>query len=56
MAENIKEFKITAMISVPAVFEKSMKIMKTLREKRKSQQILEKGKKISQFLLKVEKI
>ena len=36
MAENIKEFEITAMISVPAVFDIIYrKVMKTNREKRK---------------------
>ena len=54
MAENIKEFEITAMISVPAVFDIIYrKVMKTI-EKRGKLANLEKGKKVSQFLLKMK--
>ena len=54
MADNIKEFGITAMISVPAVFDIIYrKVMKTIEKKGKMQN-LEKGKKISQLLLKVK--
>lgn len=54
MADNIKEFKITAMISVPAVFDIIYrKVMKTIEKKGKLQ-TLEKGKKISNLLLKVK--
>lgn len=54
MADNIKEFDITAMISVPAVFDIIYrKVMKTIEKKGKMQN-LEKGKKISQLLLKVK--
>ena len=54
MADNIKEFDITAMISVPAVFDIIYrKVMKAIEKKGKLQN-LEKGKKISQLLLKVK--
>ena len=54
MADNIKEFKITAMISVPAVFDIIYrKVMKTIEKKGKIA-TLEKGKKISQLLLKLK--
>ena len=54
MANNIKEFEITAMISVPAVFDIIYrKVMKTIEKKGKLE-ALEKGKKISQLLLKVK--
>ena len=54
MAENIKEFKITAMISVPEVFDIIYrKVMKTIEKKGKLAN-LEKGKKVSQFLLKMK--
>ena len=54
MAENIKEFEITAMISVPAVFDIIYrKVMKTIEKKGKLAN-LEKGKKVSQFLLKIK--
>ena len=54
MAENIKEFEITAMISVPAVFDIIYrKVMKTIEKKGKLA-TLEKGKKVSQFLLKMK--
>ena len=54
MANNIKEFEITAMISVPAVFDIIYrKVMKTIEKKGKLE-ALEKGKKISHLLLKVK--
>ena len=54
MAEDIKEFEITAMISVPAVFDIIYrKVMKTIEKKGKLAN-LEKGKKVSQFLLKMK--
>lgn len=54
MADNIKEFDITAMISVPAVFDIIYrKVMKTI-EKKGKMATLEKGKKISNVLLKVK--
>ena len=54
MAENIKEFEITAMISVPAVVDIIYrKVMKTIEKKGKLAN-LEKGKKVSQFLLKMK--
>ena len=54
MADNIKEFGITAMISVPAVFDIIYrKVMKTI-EKKGKMATLEKGKKISNVLLKVK--
>ena len=54
MADNIKEFGITAMISVPAVFDIIYrKVMKAIEKKGKLQN-LEKGKKISSLLLKVK--
>ena len=54
MAENIKEFEITAMISVPAVFDIIYrKVMKTIEKKGKLAN-LDKGKKVSQFLLKMK--
>lgn len=54
MADNIKEFDITAMISVPAVFDIIYrKVMKTIDKKGKMA-TLEKGKKISNVLLKVK--
>lgn len=54
MAENIKEFDITAMISVPAVFDIIYrKVMKTIEKKGKLETI-KKGKKISNLLLKIK--
>ena len=54
MAEHIKEFEITAMISVPAVFDIIYrKVMNTI-EKKGNLANLEKGKKVSQFLLKMK--
>jgi len=53
IADNLKEFKITAMISVPAVFEVMYRrIMKTIEKKGKLESV-QKGIKISQTLLKV---
>ena len=52
MADNIKEFDITAMISVPAVFDIIYrKVMKTIEKKGKLGAV-KKGIKISQTLLK----
>ena len=54
MADNIKEFDITAMISVPAVFDIIYrKVMKTIEKKGKLPTV-EKGRKISNLLLKVK--
>lgn len=54
MADNIKEFKITAMISVPAVFDIIYrKVMKSIEKKGKLETV-KKGKKISQLLMKVK--
>ena len=53
MADNIKEFEITAMISVPAVFDIIYrKVMKGIEKKGKLPAV-QKGIKISQTLLKV---
>jgi len=53
IADNLKEFKITAFISVPAVFEVMYrKVMKTIEKKGKLEAV-NKGIKISQTLLKV---
>ena len=53
MADNIKEFEITAMISVPAVFDVIYrKVMKGIEKKGKLPAV-KKGVKISQTLLKV---
>ena len=54
MADNIKEYRITAMISVPAVFDIIYrKVMKTIEKKGKLPTV-EKGRKISNLLLKVK--
>lgn len=54
MADNIKEFKITAMISVPAVFDIIYrKVMKSIEKKGKLPTV-KKGIKISHFLLKLK--
>ena len=54
MADNIKEFGITAMISVPAVFEVIYrKLMKAIEKKGKLETV-KKGIKISGALLKVK--
>lgn len=53
MADNIKEFEITAMISVPAVFDIIYrKVIKSIEKKGKLPTV-QKGIKISQTLLKV---
>ena len=52
IADNIKEFQITAMISVPVLFENMYKkVMKGIEKKGKLKTV-KKGIKISQFLLK----
>ena len=54
MADNIKEFGITTMISVPAVFEVIFrKVMKAI-EKQGKIEAVKKGVKISQALLKIK--
>ena len=54
MADNIKEFEITAMISVPAVFEVIYrKVLKGIEKKGKLETV-KKGIKISQALLKLK--
>ena len=52
IADNIKEYQITAMISVPILFESMYKkVMKGIEKKGKLETV-QKGIKISQFLLK----
>ena len=52
IAENIKEYQITAMISVPILFEAMYrKVMKSIEKKGKLETV-KKGIKISNFLLK----
>lgn len=52
IAENIKEYKITAMISVPILYEAMYKkVMKAIEKKGKLETV-KKGIKISNFLLK----
>lgn len=52
IAENVKEYQITAMISVPILFEAMYKkIMKSIEKKGKLETV-KKGIKISNFLLK----
>jgi long-chain acyl-CoA synthetase len=52
IADNIKEFQITAMISVPILFESMYKkVMKSIEKKGKLETV-KKGIKISNFLLK----
>ena len=52
IAENIKEYQITAMISVPILFEAMYrKVMKGIEKKGKLETV-KKGIKISNFLLK----
>lgn len=52
IAENIKEYQITAMISVPILFETMYKkVIKAIEKKGKLEQV-KKGVKISNFLLK----
>ena len=52
IAENIKEYKITAMISVPILFESMYKKVMRGIEKKVKLETVKKGMKISQFLLK----
>ncbi len=53
IADNIKEYQITAMISVPILFESMYKkVMKNIEKKGKLGTV-QKGIKISQFLLKL---
>ncbi len=52
IAENIKEYKITAMISVPILYEAMYKRMMKTIEKQGKLETVKKGIKISQFLLK----
>ncbi len=52
IAENVKEYQITAMISVPILFETMYKrVIKAIEKKGKLEQV-KKGIKISNFLLK----
>ena len=52
IADNIKEYKVTAMISVPILFESMYKkVMKTIEKKGKLKTV-QKGIKITSFLLK----
>ena len=52
IADNIKEYKITAMISVPILFETMYKRVIKGIEKKGKLETVKKGIKISQFLLK----
>ena len=52
IAENIKEYQITAMISVPILFENMYKKVMSSIEKKGKKAKVEKGIKISKFLLK----
>ena len=52
IAENIKEYKITAMISVPALFEGIYKQVKKAIQKKGKWETVQKGIKISNFLRK----
>ncbi len=52
IADNIKEYRVTAMVSVPILFESMYKkVMKNIEKKGKLETV-KKGIKISQFLLK----
>ena len=52
IADNIKEYRITVMVSVPILFENMYKrVMKNIEKKGKLETV-KKGIKISQFLLK----
>ena len=53
MADNIKEFQITAMISVPAVYEVIYRKLLKAIEKKGKLETVKKGIKISEVLLKV---
>ena len=53
IADNIKEYRVTAMVSVPILFENMYKkVMKNIEKKGKLETV-KKGIKISQFLLKI---
>ena len=53
IADNLKEYKITVMVSVPILFENMYKkVMKNIEKKGKLETV-KKGIKISQFLLKI---
>lgn len=53
IADNIKEYRITVMVSVPILFESMYKkVMKNIEKKGKLETV-KKGIKISQFLLKI---
>lgn len=53
IADNIKEYRITAMVSVPILFENMYKrVMKNIEKKGKLETV-KKGIKISQFLLRI---
>ena len=52
IAENIKEYKITAMISVPILYEAMYKKVMKAIEKKEKLETVKKGVKISNFLLK----
>lgn len=53
IADNIKEYRVTAMVSVPILFESMYKrVMKNIEKKGKLETV-KKGIKISQFLLKI---
>ena len=54
MADNIKEFEITAMISVPAVYEVIYRKLIKAIEKKGKLETVKKGVKISQALLKLK--
>ncbi len=52
IAENIKEYQITAMISVPILYENMYKRLMKAIEKQGKMEKVQKGIKITQFLLK----
>ncbi len=52
IAQNVKEYKVTAMISVPALYEGIYKQIKKGIQKKGKWETVQKGIKISQFLLK----
>lgn len=53
IADNIKEYRVTAMVSVPILFESMYKrVMKNIEKKGKLDTV-KKGIKLSQFLLKI---
>ncbi len=53
IADNIKEYRVTVMVSVPILFESMYKkVMKNIEKKGKLETV-KKGIKISQFLLKI---